>query len=433
MKEGMEILTEAEHTKLSQSDEDGFLAQFVEWAGRKTDAPPYALQTAALMALSLSCGDVVTLPAIFGSDPIYLNLYIMLIGPSTTMRKTTVLNYVTSLLPKLVAGQYVYVLDDVSSQAFNKSVAKAGTERLPVLLNVDEVSGLFEVLKKKGSYLAGFDKVLMRCYDHTPIYVHRTNSIIEAPEGAFTGIFAASTPEPLMEALGSEDIASGLLPRFLYFNIDGSKRRPRKSLMDRMEDSEEWEAEGKRLAAFLRNVAHHRVNSILPLEDEEGNPLIHNYPMTTIPITKAAMKRLDAIDEVFSEDAWTDDSSWAAIKGRGFWHIVKLAGLYAVSRDGRKAEVKLIDVLRAAALVEILLGDMGKMQDEVGSNATERQINAVVALIEKHPNRAQRQDNIATQLKLTGRDLRDLQRTMLLRGMITMEKDNNKELLWQLR
>jgi len=428
----VDILTKAEHKRLDESDEDGFLADFIEWAGTKTDAPRYALQTAALMALSLSCADVVVLPPIFGSAPIYLNLYIMLIGPSTTMRKTTVLNYVTDLLPKLLSGHYVYVLDDVSSQAFNKTVAKAGTEKLPVLLNVDEVSGLFEVLKRKGSYLAGFDKVLMRCYDHTPIYVHRTNSSIEAETGAFTAVYAASTPEPLMEALGGEDIASGLLPRFLYFNIDGSDRRPRRSLMDRMENNDDWEAEGKRLAAFLRDVAHHRVNSFLPLVDEDGDPIPQDYPITTIPFTDPALKRLDSIDAIFTEEAWEDEASWGAIKGRGFWHIVKLSGLYAISRDGRKAKVELIDVLRAAALVEILLEDMGKMQDEVGANATERVIKSVLSLIKQHPGGYQRQDNIVRQLKLTARDARELMRTMVMRGLITVDKDAQGAAIWRL-
>lgn len=425
----MDILTEEEAALVRETDEVGFLPDFIAWAGKKTDAPAYALQTAALMALSLSCGDVYKLNSPIG--PIYLNLYIMLVGPSTTMRKTTVLNYVTDLLPSLsagsdgeAAGDYLRVLDDVSAQAFNKAVAKAGDQKLPVLLNVDEVSGLFEVLKKKGSYLAGFDKVLMRCYDHTPVHVDRTNAVIQSKDGAFTAVFAASTPEPLMEALGGDDIASGLLPRFLYFTTDGADKRPRRSFMARMADSEDWEDEADRLKGFLRTVAHDRVNNITG-----------DYKVTTLEVSPEAMVRLDAIDETFTSEVAIDEDGWAAIKGRGLWHIFKLAALYAVSRQGRDATIELIDVLRAAHLVEILLTDIGTMQDKVGTNATERQIETIMEYLRLSTGvvQSQRQVDIARRMKLTARELRDLVQTMMLRGLITVAKNDNGELIWVMR
>lgn len=430
------ILTDEEREHLATVDEVGFLPDFVEWAGRKTDAPTYALKTAALMALSLACGDVVTLNSPFSSDPIYLNLYIMLVGPSTTMRKTTVLNYANGLLPDspVDSSRYVYILDDVSTQAFNKVVAEASTKKLPVVLNVDEVAGLFETIKKKGSYLAGFDKTLMRCYDHTPVYVNRTNSSIEAPDGAFTNIFAASTPEPLMEVLGGEDIASGLLPRFLYFNIDGSARRPRRSLMDRMNDTDDWEAEQARLAEFLKNIAWDRVNpgNILGV-DEDGKPIPPNtYDMTFIPIAQDALERLDAIDAIFTEEAWHDEAGWGAIKGRGFWHIVKLSALYAVSREGKAATVRLDDVYRAAHLVEILLEDMRLMSQDVGANETERALKAIIEYIERNPKGAQRQTDIAESLNLTAREAREYVKTLVVRGRITIEKNERGETIWKL-
>ena len=142
----VELLTQKERRLVETTSEGGFVSQFVEWASMKTDASVYALEAAGLQALSLAAGDVVVLPSFFGDKPIYMNLYIMLVGPSTTMRKTTVLGYIEGLLPvnEINGHPFVRVLDDVSIQAFNRELAEAGAAQAPLLLSVDEVAGKAE-------------------------------------------------------------------------------------------------------------------------------------------------------------------------------------------------------------------------------------------------------------------------------------------------
>ena len=428
----LDLLSPEERDLVAATPEEGFISRFINWAAKRTDAPHYSLQSAAFMALSLSCGDTVVMPPLFGSKPTHMNLYVLIVGPSTVLRKTTVLNYVMDLVPKNAQTKqdYVIVLDDVSAQAFNKAAAEAGQTMSPVAFNVDEVAGLFEVVRRKGSYLAGFDKVLMKCYDHSPVHVKRTGSEIIAPRGAFTNIFAASTPEPLMEVLASEDVESGLLPRFLIFDARGARRGERRSLMERMEGTEEWEAEAESLREFLFEVARDRAIGVPLGMEADGKTL--NFRITTLKMAPEAVERLDAIDKLFHEEIPEDSSAWGAIKGRAFWHMVKLAGLYAVSRDGREATVQLIDVLRAVDLVETTVADLGEMHAEVGSNSLERSINEALELIRLNPAKAQKQSLIATRMSLSARDAADLARTMVLRDLIIVEKDDHGSIVWRL-
>ena len=417
----LDLLTTAERDTVESGRDDlGFLTRFKEWAGKKTDAPDYSLLSSGLMALSMAAGDTVAIEPLFGSDPVYMNLYTLLVGPSTVMRKTTVLNFVRGLLPKNQATEQDYMtwMDDTSIQAFNKALADAGKTMSPVCLSVDEVAGLFQqVRNRSGSYLTGFDKALLKAYDHTPVSIHRVANKVDVPHGAFVNIYAASTPEPLMEVLGSEDVESGLLPRFIVFDVREANRGHRRTLMERKKLTDEFDADAEALRAFLLDIAIDRASGIPKGTDRDGNPRFHQ---TILSFTPDAMERLDTIDDRFSKEASRDSTAWGAIKGRAFWHIVKLSGLYALSRAGRKTDIEVIDVLRAIHLVEATVADLGKMQYEVGANAQERRVNEVLDLLKGTRTGQMKASAIARQMKLSGSDMKDLANTLLVRELIVV-------------
>ena len=420
----VEILTAPERKLVTDNPETGFLAAFEEWAAKKTDAPGYTLQAAGLMALSLAAGDTVVLPNFFGST-VYMNLYVLIVGPSTTLRKSTVLGMVKDILPKnLETGQdYIITMDDVSPQAFNKVAGTQGKTMGPILLSVDEVAGLFQTVRRKNSYMAGFDSTLLRAYDHSPIYVSRTESEVVAPGGAFINIFAASTPGPLMEVLEASDVSSGLLPRFLIFDATEAVRGDRQSLMARLEAQDEWEEGAENLKKMLTEIAFDRAMGMPMGLDEYGGAL---FDVTTLELSTEAVERLDLIDDQWSDEAGRDSAEWAAIKGRGFWHIVKLSGLYALSRAGKEATMEVIDVLRAAWLVETTIGDLVTMQDNLGANSLERRINEASDLLAIAGPPGMAQAGIARQLKLSARDLKELEDTMTVRDLLQVSESNGK-------
>jgi hypothetical protein len=401
----------------------------VEWASLKTDASVYALEAAGLQALSLAAGDVVVLPSFFGDKPIYMNLYIMLVGPSTTMRKTTVLGYIEGLLPvnELNGQPFVRVLDDVSIQAFNRELAEAGSAQAPVLLSVDEVAGLFQLVRNRGgSYLAGFDKTLMKAYDHSSVHIARVGRNIDSETGAFVNVFAASTPEPLVEVLGQDDIESGLLPRFLIFDVREAQRGERVPLGKRLADHEAWLDKRQELQLHLASIAQDRASGV-PSNVDNGKA---SFPVTVVQFDPDAIERLDNLDAEFSRSVLSEDTAIGAIKGRAFWHIVKVAGLYAISRGGKEATVQLIDVLRAMHLIETTIGDLVKMRNEVGSTLMERRIKEIETALTASRRKQMKRSTLVRKLKLTAFELRQVQETLLVRNHISLDKAGDGEVLW---
>jgi len=425
----LEILTDLERKRVESVNrrDKGFIRQFSDWAAMKTDAPKYALEAAALQALSLAAGDTVVLPPLFGSSPIFMNLYIMMIGPSTTMRKTTVLNFVRDILPvnEMTGQGYIRFMDDVSIQAFSKEVANAGQEMAPVILNIDEIAGLFQLVRNKsGSYLAGFDKTLLKVYDHTPITIHRVGKKVENETGAFVNIFAASTPEPLLEVLDGDDVESGLLPRFIIFDVRDAIRGERRTLQDRLTNQEEWSTLRSSLQSQLADIAADRAAG-LPIGDENG---VRIYKRETMTFDDEAIARLDDLDAQFHKEVRFDSSAVGAIKGRAFWQIVKISGLYALARGDR--EVKENDVLRAMFLIETTVEDLLKMKDEVGANSLERRIIKVGELLKTNPKKTMKSTTIIRRMKLSQYEARELGGTLAMRGHISVKKDTSGGVHW---
>lgn len=408
--EGLRLLTDDERRKV-EMDKDlppiGFVENFEKWAARKTDAPPYTLRAAGLMALSLAAGDGVVLKGLFSDKPIHMNLYVLIVGPSTVLRKSTVLNYINDLMPRTIGGgKLVTTLDDVSPQALNRALAGAGSAKTPVLMNLDEVAGIFEVQKRSNSYLKGFDKILMKAYDHSPIHVLRAQSSIDVPDGAFVDILSASTPDPLFHVLEQEDVESGLLPRFLIFDARDASRGRRRSLMARSQDAT-WEDDRKPLMDHVAKLS-------APTISRQPNPV-------TVEFSDKAMQRLDALDAIIYREAADQSTALGAMKGRAFWHVVKVAGLYALSRDGRDATVEVVDVLRAMHLVEECVQDLGRMTLEVSANSFERRVAEVLNLLTASGG-SMKQSDITQMLKMEWREAADIVRTLEMRGQMTVDK-----------
>lgn len=393
--------------------EDDFIARFVEWTRLITDAPPYGVQAAALTALSLAAGDVVSTAPVFSNKPIPMNLYILLVGPSTVMRKTTILGQVRDLMPKhrQTRKPYHSTLDDVSKEGFNKAMAEAGNREVPLLFQADEVAGVFETSRARDSYLRGLDKILMKAYDHSPVTIHRTTSTLEAPRGAFVNIFAASTPEPLAEALGSEDVESGLLPRFIIFDLTDAAKGTKVPLLQQKTGRDGAAKTADELAEHLYRIAKSRADGVPDFTDVESSS--ESYPKTVIPFTDEALARIDALDDDINDGIALLAPGPAAIKGRAFWHVVKLSGLYRLSRMTADESldtisIELADVIRAMWFMDAALEDLFDLTSKLGTNELERLCIAVLDILKSANGSKVKQTTIAKRLGLTRYTARDV-------------------------
>jgi hypothetical protein len=214
-----------------------------------------------------------------------------------------------------------------------------------------------------------------------------------------------------MEALGRDDIASGLLPRFLIFDATDTVAGKRTPLPDRENNDEEYAAKKAALKAILFTIGEGRANGRPLGQDEHGREL---FDETQLEFDTDAVERLDLLDEKISRLPPGDEV--AAVMGRGFEHVMKLAALFALSRArSRDTTIQLIDVLRAIQLVDATTHDLFEMKDRLGENQHERHVAEVVSMLAASATGSITVANVSKKLKLDARDTAALIGTVVIR------------------
>src|SRR5690606_4655749 len=197
-------------------------------------------------------------------------------------------------------------------------------------------------------------------------------------------------------------------------------------LGQRLDRHEEWEEKKRELQAHLARIAESRASGV-PTDVVDGVP---KFPVTTMRFSPRALELLDSLDQRFNREIAHDTSAAGAIKGRAFWHIAKLSGLYALSRGGKEAEILEIDVLRAMWLMEETVGDLLRMKEEVGANVLERRIKQVETILKTSHGKV-KMTTIMRRLKLNGFETKDLLATLAYRGLINQSKDGDGAIWWE--
>ena len=371
-----DLLTDEErrHQELNPVTDD-WLSDFQALVAQKSNAPEYATLAGGLLALSTVAGDLVAFYPFF-DDPIYLNLYVMLVGPSSTVRKTTVMRWAKKMYPPAPDGSLTYVQqpDDTSPQALNRLLGKAGELLQPVVLTQDEMSHTFLQMKQRHGYQVSLGKVLLTAYDHSAVDILRTKERIQAPRGAFMSLLGVSTPEALERSLDSYDFEKGLMARCLVFDLSDASKGKRISLLERQEEDAITEHANALRDEISRGVTQRRLN--LLGQPEQGPDIM--------PISEDALERLDEFDAL-QEDitAKSTDEALAAMLTRAQVYVFKLAGLFAISRERNlSATVELQDVLRAIHLIETSLTDQVRLYERSGLGERSALIAYVASLFD---------------------------------------------------
>lgn len=214
-----------------------FVEYFAEFEG-KTEAPMEYILSTFLVSLGVAMGNNVTLPA--GLHSIKANLYMMLIGESTAMKKTTSLNYGMQTLREYTReSKERYFQEKVSYELSLKSKDKDANkfpkpvdesiiypddvtlEQLLVKMQ-DKPDGVF-VLSELGAFLSrmdvssGLKELLTTLYDAKVSYSRETkNSGCFHIKNPAPSLIGASTIHWLQNHLKDGDLLSGFLARFCY-------------------------------------------------------------------------------------------------------------------------------------------------------------------------------------------------------------------------
>lgn len=230
-------------------DGGGFLADYIDYARKLTDAPLAFHCAAGLVAMAGAVGSRVSWHGGGGREN-WPSLYVLLLAPSGMYRKSTSVDLACSLLEQAVPGN---VMDrEFSPERFIRNLA----ERPTCVLKEAEFSSLLE--RMKSNYMMGLKQRLTELYDCIPSYDRNINGANGANGGErisikrpALSILAASTTDWLVASITEMDLRSGFIPRFLLFPGSEREQEPPGGYWAAHSPS----TEGK-LVGMLREAAH---------------------------------------------------------------------------------------------------------------------------------------------------------------------------------
>jgi len=184
----------------------GLLADYLAFASPLTDAPqPYHLGV-GLVVLATLLGNRVSIP--HGSNPLFPNLYVTLLGRSTFSRKTTSIGIGQRILRHFESAAVMPA--EFSPEAFLERL-----ERTPAaVLIYPELARALTAFRR--DYMAGMVERLTELYDAPQTYTRELKGRSFTIKQPVLSILAASTMEWLQRTMGEDDVRGGFYPRFLF-------------------------------------------------------------------------------------------------------------------------------------------------------------------------------------------------------------------------
>jgi hypothetical protein len=191
---------------------EGTLRQYEEYHLPTTDAPRTYNVACGLLVHSALIGGNVWLP--FGGQRLTLNLWALILGPSSDFRKSTTVNQARRTIRKLYDGHpeaAPLLPDEFSREALLRELS----ERPQGLLTFSEFSGALAAYSR--DYMSGTKETLADLYDAPGTYTRKVGVNTFTIRDACLSILAASQTEWFLEKLKAGDVRGGFLARFTFW------------------------------------------------------------------------------------------------------------------------------------------------------------------------------------------------------------------------
>lgn len=273
-----------------------FIEDYLDYAAPSTDAPRVYHEFAAFSTLSALVGRNVW--SQHGHYRIYPNLWVVLLGSSTTARKSTSLR-ISQDLVRAVDNRRI-LPDDFSVEAFMEVLG----HQPEAILYFDEFLSLSSKFGR--DYMAGLKSLLTElyeCKDHVKRTLRRKGKQLESVPGSgqsgkvedcvinnsFLSIFSASTVHWFTERLQEGDFIGGLIPRFCLVPAEQEEIQPemieppprdeaqRQALIDRLSQLAYIKGPMALLDADHNRRCHEDFSKVYTPWGEDADPLFGPY------------------------------------------------------------------------------------------------------------------------------------------------------------
>lgn len=205
-----------------------FVARYLAWASRRTDAPPAAHELMALAVLSALAGPKVRLPIATSSTGWPLVLWVMYIADSTQGRKTIVVETAREVIASVLGPEALLYWEGSPQGMLQRLQGRDGQTAVFIR---DEYSGLLQQMNA-GGHLAGLPQLFMKAFDGQRLENSRTSKrtsaglvhdadVVDSP---YLVKLCASVWTHLVNKASTDNVVDGLLPRFLVVTATSDAR-----------------------------------------------------------------------------------------------------------------------------------------------------------------------------------------------------------------
>jgi len=383
--------------------DEHFVGSYIRYASRHTDAPWEYHEALGFALLAAATPKVRARLHVYPAG-LPTNLYILLVGPPTSFRKSTCLDIAELLLDAALPG--CRISEQFSPESFIEQLADRSNQTSVWL--VDEFGEMLDKIHH-ANYMAGFRGLLLTVYGGKSYRYKRKSKRISGGqktadedyvENPHLIIAGATTPEPIFRFTTYEDLTSGLWPRFAV--IMPTKKPDRKPFY---ETPEAQLRDQNRLIMQL-----HKIRS---WAEEFG----------AVGFTEPALSLLDQYAAEIEGLEQTDTPETVkTMLQRLPAMAVKLAMLTAIGwPDATKNEMVVVserDASLAVAVARRWQGFMHTFALRIGDTEFEAKLQRVKQVIKGHDVVTRR--TVARAVKLSAKELDEIEVTLVDRGEISV-------------
>lgn len=378
-----------------------FVRDWIEWAYTQTDAALDYHEAGALVALATLTPGVRLRLSAWGERGLGTNLYIMLVGSTTSSRKSTSAAFVRAAIAAVTDDGNMP--DRTTPEAFLEQLARRSNK--PALWIADEFGKMLKEWGGGKTAAEALSGILLTAYDGQDVIYARHSKRVKGGE-TVEDVDRARDPHLSMMGLTTDSIfamplddvlRSGMLPRY---GIVMPSERPKRRDLSRVTDDQDTERE--RLYAYVRDVGGWAsgiyASHIDVALDDDALALLNDY--------------------IRGVEARASD-----IEARLGPMALKVAMLAAVGEavpSGNILEVKLRHARMGAAVADRWQTYAVEFESRMHSETEfERTLERCLAVAVRAGGEVSRRD-VSRAVKMPKRQLSEVQDTLVERGLIQL-------------